>query len=91
MVLRVEEITDRWLDFLIEFEHLNDIGLVSIAWASFMTRTARLLAILVLAKEIVLCLICIMRPMVLPLFLVAARDPIFINGSSHRSMSVWPS
>ena len=91
MVLRVEEITDRWLDFLIEFEYFDDIGLVSIARASFMTRTARLLAILVLAKEVVLRLIGVMRPMVLPLFLVAARDTIFINGSSHRCMSVWPS
>lgn len=73
VILRVEQITNWGLHFLLEFKHLNDVGLLSIVGAS---RLPDVFAFLI-SEEVVLGLVgvCIL----IPLFLVPARDAILID------------
>ena len=57
LLLRVEQITSRWLHLLIELKHFDDVSLLAVARSPMMVLLLAIFAALLVTKEIILGLI----------------------------------
>ena len=85
VVLRVEQVIGWRLDFLIKFEHLDNVGLLAITGSSLMLMVHVTILVLFISKQVVLGLVWVSCVDFVTLLLMSAWNPIFVDVTGcHR-------
>ena len=87
LLLRVEQITSRWLHLLIELKHFDDVSLLAVARSPMMVLLLAIFAALLVTKEIILGLIWI-NAIFVSLVLMTTWKSILIDGTHTRMLLI---